>query len=221
MKKITVGFLLFFLSSICFVNANSFDFGAGYHTINKTIRVQYQDISGHEPTFAVNFAFTLGGGSGKWKTLAVGMYFSLLFPQLFEFSAEGQSTAIDKSDYEAIFGMDFLGGVTFRLYTSKKFHLPLTIGIHWYAMVTKNNYFRERYRDVVSYSSLGVGANIGGEYNFTSKFYTYARVQLSYDPFTEVSKSSRKATHSAAKSSGILLVSTVSIEPCLGVGFRW
>ena len=99
-----------------------------------------------------------------------GLYSTFIIPL-----SINEGHVLKRQDYTALFGVDFIAGFTFMLYSSPTFRLPVTVGPH-YAMMWM-------YSPLVDFScySIGAGANITGEFHVARHFYLYVRLQTHFD----------------------------------------
>jgi len=208
LKKIAVVFLFLSAVSLCFANGrrNGVEAGIGYHRMAETQSVSGIDVKTTIPSVAINFAamtyFT------EWA--GVGMYGNIFFPQHIKFVLLGQPITVNRSAYDSLWGMDLLAGPVIMLYHSRFFSLPVSFGFHYSGLWTKAGGIK------ASQNEIGLGANITGNFHFTQSIYMYGRFQSAYDFYSwEKTKENGTIESNSGK------VSVWSIEPCLGIGFRW
>jgi hypothetical protein len=172
MKKCLAAILIFFLASFCFAweQRNSFEIGLGYQRKAEN----YFGWATIEHSLAINFAGIMLFEDILGNMHGIGVYGNLIFPQETRVSGGGRSFTIDRSAFRDSFGIDLLAGPVFTLFNSGRFSLPVSMGVYL-------SYYHPIRTDLISYGSIGLGANLTGEYHINQNIYLFGRLQFTYD----------------------------------------
>jgi len=241
MKKTIIGLLLFLSVSLCFAKGvvdatkkelgDNIEVGVGYHSMIHTATRDFtkgyydngnyvekeftDDITNIISSIAINLAYN------KFYTdeVGFGLYLNFFFPKEGTIIMKGESETIKWDEYVPI-AMDLLIGPIFGIYYSEKIFVSLTAGIHWtliYGLYDgEGDIFHPK--RVLS-NQLGLGTNITGEYYLIpDKLYVYGRFQFGYDFYSFEMWNHTDAFGDKGDRNGF--ISSWSISPCIGIGFK-
>jgi hypothetical protein len=113
-----------------------------------------------------------------------------------------------------LIAIDMLLGPVFVVYNNDAFTLPISVGIHYMQLWSV--------ADTMSSNgtSLGLGANITGEYHFNDRVYLMGRFQITLD-FYSISSIEQYVGGYSVKESYSGSLTSWGINPTLGIGFKF
>jgi hypothetical protein len=203
-----------------FLSCSTFEAGGGTPLYRETRHSQ----TGNLPTWAVE----LSGSIAITDSTSLGMYTSIFFPWEADIYSEKTLVKSKKSGFSGISGFEILSGPVFRLYDSKRLHIPLAAGLHAHGLVWKGFSVPSPGGGSPQSASVdqteakyGIGANIAAEYKLDQRFFLFGRLQLTWDFIyrTETTYYIAGSEERIKINSG--LTTHLGLNPALGLGMRF
>lgn len=145
----------------------------------------------------------------------------VFFPLRLSTEMHGIRDTVGRSDYDTLFGISFLAGISLAPVRNDKLLLSVSPGFHYTYMKAENGVAGGGSLEASAHA-LGLGANVEFGYKITDLIFIRAAVAVAYD-FIEFNTTTlhTPGDYSVSEDSGMLSLSMLTLKPQIGVGFNF